>query len=226
MIIKQFRNNGYTILAVLLTAVGIITAIGIWMLSGNNNIKDNYINISDSDKIAAASLMHDMTNLRNAVTNLQLQGYNPNNMTFMPGDTSPFNILNTNTGTVYPIVSKNTFRKGITSPEGIWVFNKNHFFGKGVGIDAVADPILYIAGIKDNICWQINILLEKQDTIPFTTAVSTSAGTVTGATITNPNSNATINLTTGTTFKTNMAGCYSFNFGEDQNVLYFILKAN
>jgi type II secretory pathway pseudopilin PulG len=214
-------KNGFSILAIILVIVAVVSAIGIWALSG----KSNTSNSGDaSNSLLASSLIQDSSSFKLAYDTLQING--TSNIVFVPGLNAANNILDAKTGVEYSTPSSNVIRTGATAPEGKWVYMTQFYSGANL---SQADIAVVVAGVKDTVCKQINKTLYGSDYIPAYTTVTTGAGFVTGATPAAPTSTFAIDFNSIAEFK-NLpwtVGCIAASGNlADHNLFYRVIKIN
>lgn len=198
------KQKGFSILAIILLVVAIITALSIWILSGQVNTSSS-INNNKNDLLASA-ILNDSANIQLAFDTLLINGANSYNIIFSPNisstSSSP-NILDPLNGIVINSVNPDAFKydpaHSNVFPSGKWNYNTGPFPNKGSN---QADHYMNVVDIKDGVCASVNKILYGYNDIPITVFdlahADWSIGCVRG-------DNAT---------------------GPDQNVFYRILKAN
>lgn len=217
------KQQGFSILAVILITVGIIVAIGAWSLSGQSNISNtNNINIQ------ASSIASDTNSIKLVYDALLYKGANVSDITFKPNIASTVvnpNILDPSNGITMPKVSSDVIRLGATIPEGMWVYNPTGFYGKKVGTTA-ADPVMLLAGVKDSVCFELNKSLYGIYGAPGVAAFD-SASFVSGATETNPITTTSLNINTNYGLDASgwLIGCITTMENPDNNIIFRVLKA-
>lgn len=239
------KQKGFSVLAIILTIVAIIIALGVWMISGNSNTTSLG---SMSSNVEATNIINQATSLQSAYSILQSKGYTTNNILVINDSQSPDylkenNIYNPNSSIEVPIISPKAFHADLKSTEGYWVFN---FKGINIGGRANSNepnavyPAVLIAGIKDSVCKSINQSIKNNPTIPeanpgVTGSILTGAGDVTlGATKNLPISNINIYLDPMGMYGKWSKGCFNANVlnqekdqivhAPDQNIYFHFLE--
>jgi type II secretory pathway pseudopilin PulG len=216
------KQQGFSILGVILFIVILIVAISVWALSGQTNTNNSGNTTAD---IQAASIGNDASSIKLAFDTLVINGATPSTIIFTPNvatTASTPNILDQTTGLQIPRPNVNSVRTAVAEPEGIWVYSKT-LTGNNIGTSA-ADFAIVLAGVKNTVCERINFNLYGVATIPPVTTPTTGAGFVTGATVGAPTTTAAITLPAGANGWS--SGCISANGVADNNMYFRILKAN
>lgn len=221
------KQQGFSILAIILFIVVILIAIGVWIFSGTVNT--NMLNTNKLE-IEAAAIIADANAIKNVYTNFTYSGADSSQITFMPNQgssLSSYNILDTKRGINRPVLQLINIRGQLLAPESLWVFNNTGFSGMNVGT-ITSDPVILLAGLSDDTCRIINTKLYGVTTIPKVSSILTAENWVSNATLNNPNSNKVINLNSLSISPSPngwTSGCLSSqNF--NQNVFFYILKIN
>lgn len=164
---KYKKQQGFSILLVLLLSVMIIVAVTYWANSGKVNTSVN----TGLDDTIAATLINQSTSLKISYDQILIQEAlhsNINsNIVFLPGVYSTLsapNVLDPVSGSPYPIVPRGAVRSGGAFYEGIWIYNPKKFQGN-LGDTASSDPALLVVGIKDNVCRALNKNISGKSTI-------------------------------------------------------------
>ena len=222
--INSNKQQGFSILAVILVIVAVIVAIGVWALSGQTNTSSSGNSTSD---IQASSLVNDSGALKLAYDTLVINGSSASSIVFVPNTASTPgapNVLDPVNGVQLPKPNANAIKVGAGATEGIWVFNKTGFVGNGVGT-ASADPVVLVAGIKKTVCERVNNTLYGSTTIPVST-LATSAAATTGALSTSPTSTAAVDISAVAAAAGWTSGCFTTVAGGEDNVYFRVLKQN
>lgn len=241
---KQYYNKykGFSILAVLLVIAAVIGVIGIWAVSGNMNTRST-VKLNDELNFLATNLIQDSNAIKATYDQLTIGGIDYKQITFVPGNSSPSNILNPTTGITIPKVNPLVIVKTPLATDGMWIYNPKNFIADNIG-DAGPDPTIMIFGVSDPICGKINSILHD---FPFILTVpkkfASPSSTVGGATSAYPISNAdisTISYNTSMNIIDNSpssgvgwnSGCVTTatsgtNYlGQNQNVFFRVLKTH
>lgn len=243
---KKFnkKQQGFSVLAIILTIVAIIVALGVWMISGNSNTSSLG---SMSSNVEATNIMNQAASLQSAYSILQSKGYTKDNILVINDPQSPDylkenNIYNPNSSIEVPIISPKAFHENLKSTEGYWVFNF-----VGVNVDGRTDrfnpsnvyPSVLIAGIKDSVCKSINQSIKNNPMIPKGDGVIDSRpigseGITLGATKKLPISTIKITLTNIGMYAKWSKGCFNASIvnqtedglekAPDQNVYFHFLE--
>lgn len=217
------KQNGFSILSVLLIIVGIITAIGVWTLSGQTNPSNT--NNSTAD-VLAASISNDGSSIKLSFDSLVVNGASPSTIVFVPpgNNTASPNMLDVMYGIQLPRPNANAIKPNSVAPHGIWVYAPNTLSINNIGTSA-ADRIAMIAGVKDSICKRINNTLYGLNSIPVSTIPNLDS-LLTNVTTSSPTSTSTAySLTTIADGWT--SGCVAVANGLADNNFYFrVLQAN
>ena len=224
--INYKKQQGFSILAVILVIVAVIVAIGVWALSGQSNTSNSSTSTSD---IQASAIVNDGASLKLAFETLVINGSSPSTLVFIPNTASTAtapNMLDPTNGVQIPKPNAQAIRANAVAPEGLWVYNGTTFRGRNVGTNTAADQVLLLAGVKDGICQRINNNLYGASTIPAVTTITTGAAFVTGATATAPTSTTAIDLSANTAVDGWQHGCISANGVADNNLYFRVLKPN
>lgn len=102
---------------------------------------------------------------------LVVNGRSPSTIVFIPNTASTPsapNILDTVNGIQNPKMSLSMLRtsSALLTSEGFFVYNPTGFKGNNIGSNANADPVIGIAGLKDDVCKRINVILNGQSVEP------------------------------------------------------------
>ena len=214
------KQQGFSILAVILVIVAVIVAIGVWALSGQTNTSNSGNSTSD---IQASSIVNDASSIKLAFDSLLINGANSANIVFVPNQPSTGsvpNMLDPSNGIQYPKPNSNAIKATPDATQGIWVYNSTTFKGSSVGTTA-ADQTIVLAGLKDIVCQRINNTLYGLAVTPVTTVTTPTLG----ATATAPTTTAAIDLSTVTAANGWSSGCISTGTA-DSNFYFRILRAN
>lgn len=208
------KQQGFSILAIILVIVAVVVAIGIWALSGQSNIS----NTSNSSlDIAVESLINDSISIKMATNAFY-------------ADKGQSAIIDAGLFTFeHPAISPKLIRSGATVYEGKWVINPSNFYALNIaGNNYSTDVTLMVGGITDVACKNINNKINGTAltvNIPVNTNANTSSDAVT------PDS--TKNFTYNYFYLPNMGGvngwskgCFSVKGIADNNVYFFVLQAN
>lgn len=228
MIFAYKKQQGFSILAVILLIIAIVVSMGAWLLSGtvNTNVVNN-----NKFEVEASAIMDDANAIKNVYTRLTYSGADSSQITFVPNQAaSPttFNILDPQRGIKQPTIGLLNIHRQLEESESLWVFNNSTFSGFNVGTQT-ADPVILLAGLSDETCTIINTKLYGVTTIPKLSGFTTGASWVTGATKDNPTSNKSINLgNIITTPQPNgwTTGCIAPASLKHNNLFFYILKSN
>lgn len=152
------KEQGFSILAIILLIVAIIASIGIWTLSGQTNFSD-YGNSNKS--IYADSLMNDAAVLQDEYNKILIQGGNPRIIT----DTSSILYRNSSTYALnFQKPNINIFNNNTSKiDEKIWLLTT--IMGNKVGSN-IGDNGFVFVGVKKEICEIINKNLNNTTNIP------------------------------------------------------------
>lgn len=221
------KQQGFSILAVILVIVVVIVAIGVWALSGQTNTSNAGNNTSD---IQATSIINDSAAIKLRFDSLTISGSTPSSIVFIPNTASTAsapNMLDPATGLQVPKPNVNAIKTGATVPVGIWVYNPNNFQGRSIGTIAgdIFDHTIILAGVKKTICEKINYTLYGSTSIPVM-AMANSDSFVTGATVAAPTTNAATYVSSIAEPAGWMIGCLATTAGVDDNVFFRVLRAN
>lgn len=225
--IRIKNKNGFSILAVILVIVAVIVAIGIWALSGESNTSASS---SSSAKVAASAILNNASAIKSSYDTLLINGSNPATVVFLPNVASTAaapNVLDTVNGINLPKESANVFKGDYTEPNGVWTMNKS--FYAILGSPGQPETAIFLAGIKDSVCKEINNTLYGSDFIPTYPPFNNSEQFVVGSTASNPNTTTQIDFSTGGTETNNLAwnnGCIKGATVNDNNVYFRVLKIN
>lgn len=211
MKLKNYKQKGFSILAVILVIVAIVVAIGIWALSGQTNTSNSSNGNVD---VQALSLINDSAAIKSAYTSLIINGANPNNIVFIPNQASTVsapNILDPTNGIGNPKVNSSIVNSGVNS---FWVYNYN-----GGAPNTNVNKIIYVFGIKDTVCKRINynlfgvssIYISAVPVVNFSSGVTPSNPTVSGTPSFGPTA-------TGATY-----GCFGNTTSPNNNIFYRVL---
>lgn len=217
------KRNGFSILAIILVIVIIVSTIGIYAASGESNIGS----MKGNADIIGAALITDGTNIQSSYNQLIINGANPSSIVFIPNinstPTAP-NILDPTNGIAFNGINSNIVRSGASDTEGMWVFNNSSFTIGNVGTTQ-ADPTILIVGIKDSICKEINYSLYGSTTIPSYGSPGTPspATYIYGATLANPMTTYGLGGN-GAAYSGWMRGCLKIGNKTDWNMYFHILK--
>lgn len=220
------KQKGFSILAIILVIVAVVSAIGVYAASGESNIDS----LKGSTDIMGSALINDAVNIQNSYNQLILNGTNPSSIVFIPNTastpTAP-NILDPTNGIVSNGVNSNIVRSGAAVTEGMWVLNNTGFgLASGLGTSQT-DPALLMVGIKDSVCKEINYNLYGSTTIPSfgSPSLPSPSTMITGATVANPMSNYPFSSTQAA-FANWMRGCVRLGNKADWNMYFHVLKVN
>ena len=217
------KQQGFSILAVILVIVAVIVAIGVWALSGQTNTSNSGNSTSD---IQASSIVNDASSIKLAFDTLIVNGSDATKVVFVPNTASTAgapNMLDPTNGIQAPKANTNAIRSGATAAEGVWVYNGTAFKGHTVGTTA-ADQAILLAGIKDTICQRINNTLYGKTEVPAITVTTPTAS----ATSLVPTTAAAVDLLTATPAGVPTgwtSGCIGTGTA-DSNFYFRILRAN
>lgn len=152
------KEQGFSILAVILLIVALIGSIGIWTLSGQTNLSD-YGNSNKS--VLAASLINDAAVLQDEYNKILIQGGNPRVVT----DTSSILYRNPLTFSLnFQKPNINIFNNGTSNTdEKIWLLTTAN--GNKIGSSSLDNSFVF-GGIKKDICEAINKNLNNTTNIP------------------------------------------------------------
>jgi hypothetical protein len=179
---RHKKIKGFSILAVLLFIVGIVVAISVWALSGQNNTSQNDGNVDT----LAASIINDGLKYK-AVMQQYSIGQSKKfaeNLNFLPNVSSPLNMLDPTNGASWDRVNSKALVTGAEFPKGYWAYNKRLFHAPALGTVS-PDNTFLVSGISDAVCKRINEKLHGVSNIPVTN-VATSDSTI-DITMTNAN---------------------------------------
>lgn len=222
------KQQGFSILAVILLIIAIVVAIGGWLASGAVNT-----NIANTNKyeVEAASIMDDANAIKNVYTRLTYSGADSSQVIYLPNQNASattFNILDPQKGIKQPTIGLINAQRALEEAESLWVFNNSSFSGMNIGTTA-NDPVILLAGLSDDTCKIINTRLYSINIIPKLTGFTTGASWVTGATKDNPNTSKAINLNNITVAPQPngwTAGCIAPASLKNNNLFFYILKTN
>lgn len=225
---KQLNYNkqqGFSILAVILVIVAVIVAIGVWALSGQTNTSNSGNSTSD---IQASSIVNDSGAIKLAFDTLIINGASASSIVFVPNVASTAaapNMLDPTSGVQVPKPNANAIKPSPAATEGFWVYNPTAFKGNAVGVAANADQVVYIAGVKKGVCERINNTLYGSTVIPASALATSAAGTA-SATTTTPTTAAALDLTAVGGAAGWTSGCVATTAGGDDNIYFRVLKQN
>lgn len=217
---KLKKKNGFSILAIILVMVVVIVAIGMWALSGQSNAQAS----SDSNStVLATTIVTDSSSIKLAYDTLAIAG--ESNIIYMPNQNGKNNILDPVGGMSVPSVPANAINTDLGgAPTGIWVLSNN--FNSNLGASN-PDTAILLSGLKDTVCKSINKTLYGNDNIPEYGPASGAPYFTSGATVSNPNTNQALDLTSGgvqvSSLTWNM-GCIRSPGSTNQNAFFRILK--
>jgi hypothetical protein len=227
--INYKKQQGFSVLAIILVVVAVIVAIGVWALSGQTNTSTTGNSTSD---IQASSIVSDGAAIKLSFDNLVINGSSASTVVFVPNvastATAP-NMLDPTVGIQVPRPNANAIRTGATIPEGIWVYNGTTFKGSAVGVAGTADQAILLAGVKDTVCSRINNNNNGTTAIPAVTTITTGAAFVTLTSSPAPTTAVAIDLNAAATAAATAgwtSGCVSANGVADNNLYFRVLKAN
>ena len=216
VIMNPKQNQHGNIILAILALVAIIGVIGAYMMAGNTNTASAS---ASSGSVAGASLMNDGNAMQQTFQNLVMTGSLASSVTFIPNTPGVSNMLDPVNGMQLPIPTISALLTPVVAPNGEWIYNPTGFVGNGIG-SAAADPVVYVVGVKDAVCAQIDTKLYGVSVIP-SSGIAPATWT-TGATAANPNSTSSINLATagfGAIAAGWMSGCVGTGV-TDQNALF------
>lgn len=210
------KQGGFSIIGVIILAVAIIGALGVWALSGQTNTSN--ANASAAD-VMGGGIVNDGSSIKTQFDTLLINGSAAAGITFVPGTAGVNNMLDPTKGIQNPKPNSNLFVDTVF-PNGAWIYKPAGFKGNGVGGTA-DDYSVILAGVKDGVCQQINQRLYGAPTIPASGLASTAF--TTGATAAAPTSTnaASIAAVAGVAGWT--SGCVTTTGGADQNVYFRVL---
>ncbi len=197
--------------------MAVIVAIGVWALSGQANTNDT----SASVKPLASAILTDSAKLNLAFQKVLINGGSASNVLFKPNLKDENNMLSDEELNFYgsKIMREN-------NEVSNFIYNKNTNF---IGSSGKHDATIYLAGVKDSVCKEINTQLYGSSDVPVFPVIPEYRGFITGASNTDPNSSVQIDLSTApATSSLNWSkGCIrGANASLDNNVYFFILKAD
>jgi len=215
------KQNGFSILAIILVIVAVIVAIGVWALSG----KTNTSNSGDSSvSIMASTIVNDSSSIKLAYDTLNIAGVS--NIIFMPNQTGQNNMLDPVNGITSSKANPKSINSDLGEPMGTWVYSKN--FGTTLG-PSNPDTAILLPGVKDGVCKAINKTLFGSDTIPEYGPATGANFFVNGATVANPNTTQAIDFSSAGVQMNSLTwdmGCIRSPGSTDQNVFFKVLKVN
>lgn len=221
------KDSGFTVLSIILIIVAIIVSIGTWSFSGQANTSTS----SSLANVQAESIVKDAANIKLAYDKLILNGANYKNIIFMPNVSSTSsqpNVFDPVDGIAQPKVNKNFFSKAADGiydrgePYGIWTYSKT-FAAPYIGDRLIYDPSILLAGLKDQICQQINLNLYGTTDIPLISGVAYASNFISGSTINNPNTTIPIASIFTPESMYRSQGCIRGNI-PGENLYYLVLK--
>lgn len=213
---KQFsikKQEGFSVLAIILVIVAVIVAIGIWSLSGQNNTS----NYSEKGKeLVVAALFNDAATLKLEYDSVVIRGQDP--FSALTPEYEGLERVSPN----QPFYLKRPVNPNILIPDDInypdqrlWMLGS--ITGNNIGTNAT-DLALVIVGVKQEFCTQINKTINQTNTIP---TVSISPNLVSSGR--NPSFNppdlSSVNAVSGW-----MEGCLGTDRGVDNNMFFRIIS--
>jgi hypothetical protein len=215
------KQGGFSILGVILVVVAIVGALGVWAMSGQTNTGNA---ASSSADVMGSGIVNDGSAIKTSFDTLLVNGSSAANITFIPNTAGVgTNMLDPTSGIQKPTPNAGAFINS-TFPNAAWIYNGTTFKANGVGT-AAADQTMFLLGVKDTICSQINSRLYGAGTVaPVSTFVeATVAGAATAAA---PTSAGAADLTGVAAAAGWMSGCVTTAGGADHNMYFRVLKAN
>lgn len=213
------KQGGFSILSVILVVVAIIGVLGAWAMSGQTNTSSASTSTTD---VVGSSLISDAMAIKSTFDALMVNGSAASTITFIPNTAGSSNILDPTNGIQRPVPMASAFSSTV-APSGMWVYHPTGFAGNNIGTGS-DDPALFLRGVKDGVCGQINNRLHGSSAIPATIF---SQGIFTlGATVSAPTSVTIAGFASIAEVEGWMSGCIGTTGGADKNVYFYILKAN
>lgn len=216
------KQNGFSILAVILVIVAVVIAIGIWALSGNSNTQ----NTSNAGHEALTmSLINDGLIIKSVYDKYLITGIHPELIVYKPGlawDVKNPNILDPVEGISIPNVSRKLIREGASFPEGAWLYVPIYTNSTSGVIDSQAAIVI---GVTDKVCSNINRILFGDSRVPKSN--DTLANLIAGVTNMNPTIaelNAEINISEFPKMERWPNGCLNLEDKPDNNVYFQTMK--
>lgn len=222
---KNKNQKGFSIFMMILVMITIIVAIGAWTFSGDI---ENGVTQSVAD-VQVQSIINDGLSLKSSFEQLVINGNHPANIVFLPYIQSSIiapNILDPLNGSQVSTPSLNTLRKGVTYPDGMWVYHKSISIPQINSVNGSSNMGVLLGGIKDNICQRINLRLHGEETIPAQAGntFNGSAFVMGSATPNNPNTQQSFGIASAGAGWSN--GCVFASPGSsDQNIYFQVFQS-
>ncbi|RQR65536.1 hypothetical protein DIE18_03550 [Burkholderia sp. Bp9125] len=207
----QRNQKGFAVLPLLLLAVIIGGALVAWAATSRSNTSAAQ---DGNNKVMASSIIDQGKAQEQTFTNLVTNGVTPTSITY--DTTTGQGVFDPNVGIIKPIPQGNALvpAAGLGATEGFWVYNKN-FKGNGIGTQAGVDYVVTVAGIKNGVCSKINdVLYATGSTTAPPSVASAESAFVGGATVSNPVSTGTADLTSTAAVANWPAGCVQTSDGK------------
>lgn len=220
--IKIKKEQGFSILAIILVIVAIVVAIGVWALSGQSNSSSSQ---NSSAELVVSSILNDSSSIKSRFDELVIGGANPENITFKPNLASSYNILDPQNGIPLLKAPTNAIRGESAIPEGIYVYSKT-IKGNQIGSEK-DDYAIVLAGVKATVCRKLNYITYGSENVPKITSIGNAAGFVANATAADPNTTVAIDLSSMDSVQGWTMGCVASGSSDsDENFFFRILKPN
>lgn len=212
------KQQGFSVLAVILIVVAVVVAIGVWAISGTSNSSGLS---QKTAEVEAASIIQNAAKIQQTYDALRIQGYTKDKIYFtraplVVGYNNPGNMYHPTTGLDLIEVSSKALKNAanLNASEGFWVYHYN-VQTSGLGSSGVSQPAILLAGINDTVCKSINKILLGNTSTPLqfdsgsiASPPLLNAGNVTnGATRENPISTTTLRVNAYKVSK----GCFASN---------------
>lgn len=216
------KEQGFSILAIILVIVAIVVAIGVWALSGQSNSSNSQ---SSSAELVGSSIINDSSSIKSRFDELVIGGANPSRIVFKPSLADSYNIYDPQTGLSVLKAPTSAVRAESSVPEGIYVFSKT-LKGNQIGTEK-DDYAIILAGVKATVCRKLNYITYGSENVPKLASIGTAAGFVTNATAADPNTGVSIDLSSIDSVQGWTMGCIASGSSDsDQNFFFRIVKPN